>query len=163
MLVLRTRRRTIWGTRRQLIVTGMGTGLAPPPHQRTISAIRQRPTETVTETPSAHRRLPQITWVTQPPFIVTDMETGLAQTGRIRTTWGIRTPPILTLTAIRGAVRQLRRIIWAIPPRTTRISMVIREAHPPHRQIISATGTPSSAATIAIPQFGVGKFGNGII
>ena len=135
----------------------MGTGLAPPPHQRTISAIRQRPTETVTETPSAHRRLPQTTWVTQPPFIVTGMETGQAQTGRIRTTWGIRTPPILTLTAIRGAVRRLRRIIWAIPPRTTRTSMVIREAHPPHQLTILEIGTPSSAATIAIPRSGVGR------
>ena len=162
MWVRRARRRTIWVTRRRLIVTGMGTGLAPPPHQRTISAIRQRPTETVTETPSAHRRLPQTTWVTQPPFIVTGMETGQAQTGRIRTTWGIRTPPILTLTAIRGAVRQLRRTIWAIPPRTTRTSMVIREAHPPHRQIISATGTPNSAVTIVIPQSGVGKSEDGM-
>ena len=138
----------------------MGTGLAPPPHRQTISAIRQRPTETVTETPSAHRQLPQTTWVTQPPFIVTGMETGLVQTGRIQTTWGIHTPPILTLTAIRGAVRRLRRIIWAIPPRTTRTSMVIREAHPPHRQTIWATGIPSNAAIIAIPRSGVGKFEN---
>ena len=135
----------------------MGTGLAPPPHRRTISAIRQRPTETVTETPSAHRRLRQTTWGTQPPFIVTGTETGLAQTGRIRTTWGIRTPPILTLMAIRRVVRRLRRIIWAIPPRTTRTSMVIREAHPPHRLTISEIGTPSSAATIAIQRSGLGR------